>query len=89
MQPIEAEIKRLRSEIRRHDQLYYVDAEPEITDLQYDRLLEDLRRLESERPDLITDDSPTQRIGDAPVPHLNQIAHAVPKIGRASCRERV
>ncbi len=80
MQPIEAEVNRLRSEIRRHDQLYYVDAEPEITDLQYDRLLEDLRRLESQRPDLATDDSPTQRIGDAPVPHLNQIAHAVPML---------
>lgn len=80
MQPIEAEINRLRDEIRRHDQLYYVDAEPEITDLQYDRLLEELRQLESQRPDLITDDSPTQRIGDAPVPHLNQIAHAVPML---------
>jgi DNA ligase (NAD+) len=80
MQPIEAEIKRLRSEIRRHDQLYYVDAEPEITDLQYDRLLDELRQLESDRPDLVTDDSPTQRIGDAPVPHLNQVAHAVPML---------
>ena len=80
MQSIEADINRLRSEIRRHDQLYYVDAEPEITDLQYDRLLEELRRLESQRPDLITPDSPTQRIGDAPVPHLNQIAHVVPML---------
>jgi len=80
MQPIEAEVNRLRDEIRRHDQLYYVDAEPEITDLQYDRLLDELRQLESQRPELITPDSPTQRIGDAPVPHLNQIAHAVPML---------
>lgn len=80
MQSIEAEINRLRGEIRRHDQLYYVDAEPEITDLQYDRLLEQLRQLESQRPELITPDSPTQRIGDAPVAHLNQVAHAVPML---------
>jgi len=80
MKPIENEISRLRREIRRHDQLYYVDAEPEITDLQYDRLLEELRQLETERPDLVVPDSPTQRIGDTPVSHLRQIAHAVPML---------
>jgi len=80
MKSIEDEIKRLRIEIRRHDQLYYVDAVPEITDLQYDRLLDELRRLESERPDLVAPDSPTQRIGDAPVSHLRQVAHSVPML---------
>jgi DNA ligase (NAD+) len=77
---IEDEIRKLTAEIRRHDRLYYVDASPEISDLQYDRLLEELRRLESQHPDLIAPDSPTLRLGDAPVPHLRQIAHAVPML---------
>jgi DNA ligase (NAD+) len=77
---IEDEIRKLTAEIRRHDRLYYVDAAPEISDLQYDRLLEELRRLESLRPDLVAPDSPTLRLGDAPVPHLRQIAHAVPML---------
>lgn len=78
--PIEDQIRKLTAEIRHHDQLYYVDAAPEISDLQYDRLLDELRRLESQRPDLIAPDSPTLRLGDAPVPHLRQLAHAVPML---------
>ncbi len=70
-------IDELRDQIRRLDHLYYVEASPEVSDLEYDRLLEELKRLEDEHPQLRTSDSPTQRVGDAPVPHLNQVAHTV------------
>jgi DNA ligase (NAD+) len=75
-----AEIARLREEIRRHDRRYYVEAAPEISDLQYDRLLERLKRLEAEHPGLVAPDSPTQRIGDQPVEGLQQVAHRVPML---------
>jgi len=74
----EAEIERLRTELRRHDRLYYVEARPEISDLQYDRLMESLRALEQQFPHLITPDSPTQRVGDQPVDSLTSIEHRVP-----------
>lgn len=76
----EAEIQRLREEIRRHDRLYYIDAAPEISDLQYDRLLQRLQQLEAEHPQWVMPDSPTQRVGDAPVPHLRQVAHRTPML---------
>ncbi|TWU35966.1 NAD-dependent DNA ligase LigA [Novipirellula artificiosorum] len=70
----------LREKIRRLDHLYYLEAKPEVSDLEYDRLLEQLRQLEIEHPHLASADSPTQRIGDAPVPHLVQVPHAVPML---------
>ena len=73
-------MERLREEIREHDRLYYVEAAPEISDLEYDRLLEQLRKLETQHPDLITPDSPTQRVGDAPVDHLPSVQHLVPML---------
>lgn len=73
-------VEQLRAEIRKHDHAYYVLAQPSISDLQYDRLLEELRRLEAENPKLLTPDSPTQRIGDQPVEHLNQVEHSVPML---------
>lgn len=73
-------IRELCDEIRQHDHLYYVDAKPIISDLEYDRLLAELTRLESEYPDLRDPDSPTQRVGDAPVEHLSQVAHRSPML---------
>ena len=75
-----AEIARLCEQIRHHDRKYYVEAEPEITDLEYDRLVEQLKRLEAEHPELVTPDSPTQRIGDRPVEGLRQLEHRVPML---------
>ena len=72
------EVEQLRAEIREHDRLYYVDAQPTISDLEYDRLLERLKKLEADHPELVTADSPTQRIGDAPVDELNSVRHRVP-----------
>ena len=77
---IENRIAELRQEIRRHDMKYYVEAAPEITDLEYDRLLQQLQSWEQEHPDLITADSPTQRVGDAPMPYLDQVEHTVPML---------
>jgi DNA ligase (NAD+) len=71
-------IARLRDEIRRHDRLYYVEAAPEISDLDYDRLVEELRGLEAAHPELVAADSPTQRIGDEPVGSLQSVRHRVP-----------
>ncbi len=73
-------IKKLRTEIRRLDHLYYVAAAPAVSDLEYDRLMSELKQLEEDNPELRSLDSPTQRIGDAPVPHLIQVAHSVPML---------
>src|SRR5579872_2165920 len=60
------EIERLREEIRRHEYLYYVQDNPEISDAAFDRLMTQLRALENANPTLLTPDSPTQRVGGAP-----------------------
>jgi DNA ligase (NAD+) len=75
-----SEIERLRDEIRRHDRKYYVDATPEISDRQYDALLDALKQLEREHPELVTSDSPTQRVGDQPIGDLREVAHRLPML---------
>lgn len=71
------ELNALRAEIERHNDLYYQQAAPEISDFEFDKLLERLRQLEAEHPDLITPDSPTQRIGGK-AESLKPFAHTVP-----------
>jgi DNA ligase (NAD+) len=73
-------IEKLRDEIRYHDRKYYVEAQPEITDRQYDRLIDRLKELEAAHPELVTTDSPTQRVGDAPVDELNPVEHRLPML---------
>ncbi|QDU30079.1 DNA ligase [Anatilimnocola aggregata] len=73
-------IAQLRQEIHRHDDLYYTKTQPEITDLQYDQLMQELQQLEAAHPELVTEDSPTQRLGDKPVEGLNQVEHRVPML---------
>ena len=75
-----AEIEKLRRQIRHHDQLYYGDARPEITDVQYDALVRRLGELEAAHPELVTPDSPTQRVGAAPLKGFTQVRHALPMI---------
>lgn len=75
-----AEIDSLRATIRHHDRKYYTDAEPEISDREYDRLLRQLADLERRHPELDSPDSPTRRLGDQPVPHLEQVEHRVPML---------
>ncbi len=74
------EVARLRDEIEHHDRKYYVDAAPEVSDLEYDHLLDRLKQLEAEHPELLAPDSPTQRIGDRPVEGLAEVAHRVPML---------
>ena len=75
------EIKALRDEINRHNRLYYVEAAPEISDREYDRLMARLMELEAEHPELVTPDSPSQRVGGAP---LAEFADASPTPCRCS-----
>jgi len=72
------EIARLRRELEHHNELYYVRAQPEITDFEYDRLLQRLRDLEAKYPALVTPDSPTQRVGGAPLAEFVGVRHAEP-----------
>jgi DNA ligase (NAD+) len=74
---IRSEIERLRREIEHHNELYYQQSAPEISDFDFDQLLERLKKLESEHPDLITPDSPTQRIGGK-AESLRPYVHTVP-----------
>jgi len=60
------QIEKLREELRRHEYLYYVLDEPEISDVKFDRMMEELKQLEAAHPELVTPDSPTQRVGGAP-----------------------
>ncbi len=72
------EIETLRGRIRQQDYNYYVLAQPVISDLEYDQWMHRLMKLEEAHPELVTSDSPTRRLGDAPVSELTQIAHRLP-----------
>jgi DNA ligase (NAD+) len=74
------EIEELRKEIRHHDQKYFVEAAPEISDLEYDCKMARLKELEAEHPDLVTPDSPTQRVGERPVSELRPVTHRIPML---------
>ena len=74
------EIEKLRNEIRRHEELYYVQDSPEISDREYDALLEKLQALEQTHPELITADSPTQRVGGRPAEGFAEVIHRLPML---------
>jgi len=73
---VAARIEKLRREIRRHDRLYYVEARPEISDRRYDKLLAELKALEADHPQLVTPDSPTQRVSGQPLEGFATVRHA-------------
>jgi len=74
------EIEKLRNEIRRHEDLYYVLDSPEISDREYDQLLEKLQQLEQDHPELVTPDSPTQRVGGRPAENFAEVVHRLPML---------
>jgi DNA ligase (NAD+) len=78
--PIEREIEELRGQILEHDYRYHVLNEPVIADVEYDALMERLRGLEAQRPDLITPDSPTQRVGAEPAAGFEEYFHKRPML---------
>jgi DNA ligase (NAD+) len=70
----------LRREIRRHDYLYYIQNQPEISDQEYDKLFAELKALEAEHPQIVTPDSPTQRVAGQPLGEFATVRHAVPML---------
>lgn len=76
----EEQIQSLREEIRHHEHLYYVLDAPEITDAQYDTLMNRLKKLEEHHPELVTPDSPTQRVGGKPREGFPKVAHSRPML---------
>jgi DNA ligase (NAD+) len=71
---------KLREQLHEHNYRYYVLDDPAVSDAEYDRLMQELRTLEDEHPDLVTPDSPTQRVGAAPASHFDKVRHAVPML---------
>jgi DNA ligase (NAD+) len=78
--PAEQRISELREAIRHHEERYYVHNDPEISDESFDRLLHELEALESEFPDLVTSDSPTQRVAGRPIDGFATVEHVVPML---------
>jgi DNA ligase (NAD+) len=73
-------VRQLRPEIEHHNYRYHVLDDPEIPDSAYDQLLLELRAIESQHPELVTPDSPTQRVGAEPLEHFGEVRHAVPML---------
>src|SRR5919204_5250730 len=70
----------LRRLIDYHNYKYYVEASPEISDREFDRLLEELKQLEAKHPELVTPDSPTQRVGGQPIAGFRTVEHREPML---------
>ncbi|MHC4194059.1 MAG: NAD-dependent DNA ligase LigA, partial [Planctomycetota bacterium] len=77
---VKKRVEQLRKEIRRHDYLYYVLNQPQISDRQYDKLFAELKELEQANPEFITADSPTQRVSERPLDEFVSVRHAVPML---------
>ncbi|HEX5768887.1 MAG TPA: NAD-dependent DNA ligase LigA [Burkholderiales bacterium] len=84
---VERRIRKLRQAIERHNRLYYVEDAPEITDAEYDALFRELQALEAEHPELRCADSPTQRIGGAPLAEFGEVRHRTPMLSIANAFE--
>jgi DNA ligase (NAD+) len=77
---VKAEIESLRDEIRRHNRLYFIEAKPEITDLEFDKLVARLVKLELEHPEFDSPDSPSKQVGGAPVEGFDTVEHRIPML---------
>lgn len=77
---VEEQVERLRSQLREHNYRYYVLDDPSVPDAEYDRLFHQLKALEAEYPQLISSDSPTQRVGDRPLSAFTQVTHEIPML---------
>lgn len=80
MSAIPAQIETLREQLRHHNHRYYVLDDPEIPDAEYDRLFRELQALEAAHPELVTPDSPTQRVGATPLSEFGEVKHAIPML---------
>jgi len=88
-QQAERRIRELHAIIRHHDYLYYVKDRPEIADSEYDRLFAELKLLERGNPDLVTPDSPTQRVGGVVLDEFPRVGHAAPMLSLDSDQAEV
>ena len=86
--PLQDRLDALRAEITAHDYRYHVLDAPTISDAEFDALMRELRKIEEERPDLVTPDSPTQRVGGAPSPEFAEVRHPVPMLSLANAFDR-
>ncbi len=77
---VEGRIEALRKKIEYHNYKYYIEADPEISDTEFDRLMQELEDLEKQYPELVTPDSPTQRVGGQPIDGFRQVSHGVPML---------
>src|SRR6266498_58929 len=77
---IDSKIESLREEIRHHEYRYYVLDDPEISDAEFDRLMNELKKLEAAHPELVTPDSPTQRVGGKPREGFIKVPHSIPML---------
>lgn len=82
---IQERVEKLREEIRRYDYYYYVLNQPLISDAEYDRLFRELLELEQKYPELVTPDSPTQRVGAPPAEEFAPVEHAIPMLSLNNC----
>jgi len=80
MPTIAQRVEELRRQINYHNDKYYIDAKPEISDREFDRLLEELKKFETAHPELVTPDSPTQRVGGKPIAGFRTVSHRVPML---------
>jgi DNA ligase (NAD+) len=80
LKDIEKKIEALREKIRHHEHLYYVLDNPELSDAEFDKLMQQLKNLESEHPSLVTPDSPTQRVGGKPREGFVKVPHSSPML---------
>ena len=77
---VEKKIEALREKVRHHEYLYYVLDHPEISDAEFDKLIQQLKGLEAEHPELVTEDSPTQRVGGKPREGFVKVPHSSPML---------
>jgi DNA ligase (NAD+) len=80
-------MEELREQIRHHNRRYYIEDAPEISDAEYDALYRELEELEDEHPELLTPDSPTQRVGGEPLEEFEQVRHSIPMLSLANARK--
>lgn len=81
---VKKEIETLRKQINYHNYKYYIENKPEISDFEFDQLLKKLEELEQQFPDLITKDSPTQRVGGSPLEEFSTVEHSIPMLSLAN-----
>jgi DNA ligase (NAD+) len=84
---VRSRIESLREQVRYHNRRYHIEDAPEISDAEYDSLYAELESMEAEHPELVTPDSPTQRVGGEPLEGFEEVRHTVPMLSLANARK--